>query len=384
VAVRETSSSSAPWRQAQVTVTRYAVGAGLTRERCEWASGELPPDEIAKAAAPHPLDGLTPQLSFGSLPVDGSILIGFAREPPRILLGAYICRPQWGAGVRVRRMPEFGIQQLFAYYLTDGNLDMTSYDGHAWSPPVHIAITGLSTPPSILSAQGQLTMFANLGGQLGVAASQDGSVWGTMTNTGVALNNTPVGVIGPDDVEWVFFQRGSGELWYVKPSNGQYPATQVANVGMSGSPAPVVYQDSLYVFHQGLGNDGWLWCSQYSSGAWQADVQLTQVGMSASPCAVVYDSTDRLYVFHQGRGNDGWLWCSQFNGKTWQLDSQIPDVGMSGSPSAIEYGGKLYVLHQGRGNNDELWVSAFDSTEWSPDAQVGAVEIDDGPATAVL
>lgn len=276
-------------------------------------------------------------------------------------------------------MPDVSVQNLLTYYRSSDNLELTLFNGHRWTVPVHIAVSGLSNTPSFRSDP-TITMYANVGGSLKIATSDDGQVWNAFTDTMVKVDDTPAAIVGPNSEVWIFFRRGDG-LWYAKGASGTFEATQVMNVGMSCSPSPALYQGTLYVFHQGKEADGWLWCSQYVNGSWQADTKLSKVGMSESPAAVIYE--EQLYVFHQGREKNGRLWYSLYNGKTWEIDIQVPNTGMSGSPSPIVFAHQLYVLHQGRSNNHELWCAEYMTDHWLPDEKVALVSINDGPATVL-
>jgi photosystem II stability/assembly factor-like uncharacterized protein len=95
---------------------------------------------------------------------------------------------------------------------------------------------------------------------------------------------------------------------------------------------------SIFVAHQGEGDDGQLWQDAYDGQNWAGDRQIGNLGMSASPSAVVYNG--RLYYFHQGLGENGQLWyTSTSDGKTWARDTQVQPVGMSASPSAVAWAG---------------------------------------------
>jgi hypothetical protein len=58
-----------------------------------------------------------------------------------------------------------------------------------------------------------------------------------------------------------------------------------------------------------------------------------------------------IYVFHQGLGENGQLWCTySADGTNWGPDTQVPNVGMEDSPGAVVLpGGGLPVFHQALG-----------------------------------
>jgi hypothetical protein len=77
-----------------------------------------------------------------------------------------------------------------------------------------------------------------------------------------------------------------------------------------------------------------------------------------------------IFVAHQGEGNDGQIWQDAYDGQNWAGDTQVGDYGMSAGPSAAVYNGVLYVFHQGYGNDGQLWYTSFDGEKWAGDQQV--------------
>ncbi|MDI1484338.1 hypothetical protein [Polyangium sp. y55x31] len=159
---------------------------------------------------------------------------------------------------------------------------------------------------------------------------------------------------------------------------------EITNVKLTASPAPVVFDKTLYVFHQSAGNSGKLLYTTTDGATWTDDQEIRNVGMSASPSAVVFNG--KLYVFHQGSGNSGALWyITSPNGRDWTNDQEIRDVGMSASPSAVVFNGKLYVFHQGRGDSGELWyTSSSNGTDWGPAQRVEVAGITASPSAVVF
>ena len=169
---------------------------------------------------------------------------------------------------------------------------------------------------------------------------------------------------------YVFHQGANtnGSLWYTwfngatwsldTPWGGGMP---VQNLGMSGSPSAVVWRGGISVLHQGFADSGDLWYSYSPDGQhWGGDTPWGQpnfpvqgLGISGSPSAVVYN--DLLYVFHQGANANGSLWYSQFNGDFWTPDTPIRYANMSASPSAVLWEGGISVFFQGGGDDGILW-----------------------------
>ena len=46
-----------------------------------------------------------------------------------------------------------------------------------------------------------------------------------------------------------------------------------------------------------------------------------------------------IFMAHQGSGDDGQLWYDTFDGEKWAVDQQVQALGISGSPSAAAWVG---------------------------------------------
>ncbi|MCL2931924.1 MAG: hypothetical protein MGG11_06470 [Trichodesmium sp. MAG_R03] len=55
---------------------------------------------------------------------------------------------------------------------------------------------------------------------------------------------------------------------------------------------------NIFVFHQGRGDSGWLWYNVFDGSQWAGDTEVPKTGMTGDPSAVVYNN--KIYVFHQG------------------------------------------------------------------------------------
>jgi hypothetical protein len=163
---------------------------------------------------------------------------------------------------------------------------------------------------------------------------------------------------------------------------------KVPNTGLSAEPSAVVFNGKIYVFHQGQGDDGWLWMNVFDGKTWVGDAKVPNTGMTGSPGAVVFNG--KIYVFHRGQGRgEVWLWLNVFDGSTWAGDQQVPNTGMSFTPSPVIFKGKLYVFHQGRehpfGVDDGwLYVNVFDGANWVGDAKVPNTGLSQGPSAVVF
>ena len=148
----------------------------------------------------------------------------------------------------------------------------------------------------------------------------------------------------------VSFGTTCGIQW-PEPTGGRATQT-VPDTGMSLLPCPVVYQDKLYVFHQGLGTNGSMRYNVLDGKSWQGELQVPGVVMSEAPAVAVLNR--KLYCFYQGGGNDGTLWWSGYDGKKWEKSVKVEGVGLSLSPSAVTVGSDIWVFHRGGGDVNEL------------------------------
>ena len=242
----------------------------------------------------------------------------------------------------------------------------------------------------------------------------DGNTWYGIQH--VAPSGQPVGMsCAPSPVVWnngllqVFHQgkHEDGQLWttWTKDGVNWSPESQpVPNVGMSFSPATVVFNNKLYVFHPGYNQNGELWYTVADGRSWSQDHQIlasdnprgwegTTGPMSLSPSAVVWNNA--IYVFFQhgadpeiaggepgNPGNGKLFFVASTDGNGWENVSdnhqptrQLMNVGMSGSPSAVVWRNMIHVFHLGYGFNGELWLSYHDGQNWQPDQQVPGVFI---------
>lgn len=238
----------------------------------------------------------------------------------------------------------------------------------------------------------------------------DGETWYGIQR--VEPSGQPIGMsYAPSPVVWnggllqVFHQglREDGHLWSTWTKDGLLgqnwaPEQQpVPNVGMSFSPATVVFNDKLYVFHPGSHESGELWYTVADGTGWSQDQMIISggnaglpgPGICQSPSAVVWN--DVIYVFFQNGsgggeiGNPGYgglFFVASTDGKTWenvdnnhQPTRQLTNVGMSFSPSAVVWSNMIHVFHDGYQQDGQLWYSYHDGQNWQPDQQVPGVII---------
>lgn len=156
-------------------------------------------------------------------------------------------------------------------------------------------------------------------------------------------------------------------------SNGASNMGVAANTG----PSAVVYRDKIFVFYNGVGNDGVYYTTSTGLG-WTSAVSVrTELGgdcgflPGTSPSAVVFD--DWLYVFWIGSGADG-IFYATYDGRRWDGQHKINGAGIAvrdqTSPATAVFQGALYVFYNGSGH-DGTYYTIYDTT-WSRATRVVA------------
>lgn len=145
--------------------------------------------------------------------------------------------------------------------------------------------------------------------------------------------------------------------------------------GLSGSPAAAVFNDVLWLVHEGRGDNGWMSAALYTDdGGWGPDHSIPNddnaIGTSGGPGLAVFN--DLLFIIHEGQGNDGWLWCStvDVNGN-FSPDLPIPNgdnaYGTTGTPAVVVFRNLLYVIRADRGGSSVIKMACFDGSNWISD-----------------
>jgi hypothetical protein len=230
-------------------------------------------------------------------------------------------------------------------------------------------------------------------------SSGSGNGTGTWT-TGIQISGVSTGT-GPGAVVfnntiYVFYQGlnsnndNDGTLWYVTYNGTSWSssATQVPAAAMSYSPSAAVFDNDLYVFYQGSGNDHKLYYTTYSNGAWSnSSTQNSSANMCNSPAATVYNG--ELYVFFQGVNNgttdNNELWYVTYDGSNWANNVQVSEsyVSLVGSPSAVVYNGQLCVIYVNSGYSNSIWYTPYNGS-WSAGIALAPLGLSFSPSTAVF
>lgn len=157
----------------------------------------------------------------------------------------------------------------------------------------------------------------------------------------------------------------------MKFANQENLSNYVKNIGIKGSPSAAVYNDKLYVIYDGSGNDG-LYFVTYDGKDWVGPTHLSDVvknvGLAegTSPAAMVAHGL--LYIFYNGVGDDGTYYIT-YDGKEVKgpesIKGRITDMGFKekSSPAAASYGNS-YVFWNGKGD-DGVYYTLLDRNTWT-------------------
>lgn len=209
----------------------------------------------------------------------------------------------------------------------------------------------------------------------------DTSIFSNPSLIAEGISYSPGAVVYNESI-YVFYQggaggQGDGSIHVISMSEGSWsPDSVLPNMAMSYSPSPVVFNDRLYTFHQGWGGgnpdfDLFYFCMN-SDGSWTGDTQVPAVKLYDAPSAVVYDN--QIWVMHQGEDQGrgvGQLYytCMSADGLWLPAKLNIPTEGMTYSPGAAVFNGELYIYHQGPEANGKLMYVVGSGGFFSGDMQ---------------
>lgn len=176
---------------------------------------------------------------------------------------------------------------------------------------------------------------------------------------------------------YVFYIDGNGYLFYTTYDGASWTGAEQPKGGQGigiapwTSPCVVMFRDALYVFYNGVGNDGTFY-TVLSNGQWRDVVALgphTEGGFlpGTSPAAVVFQNA--LFLFWNGSGDNGIFW-STFDGYKWGKQKNVRDYATSlssakrTSPAATVFKGNLYLFFNGSGD-DGTYYALYSNGLWT-------------------
>jgi hypothetical protein len=275
----------------------------------------------------------------------------------------------------------------------DGQLHFAVFDGASWSADIGLDIALSESPGAVAWADG-ISVFhqgLNFDAKLHYTFSPDGQNWGGDTLVpAVAMLNSPAPVVaegvlnvfhqtfGPGQLGWAIFNGTSWSADLSFPPTFPYTTTD--------SPSAVVYNGNLYVFYQGANGSGQLWYVVGSGTGWSLPTLVPVLALSYRPSAVAYNGL--LYLFHQGgapggTSGDGQLRYTVFDGTNWSADIPL-NIAMSHAPSAVAWAGGISVFHQGPNFDGQLYYTfSPDGQHWVGDTLVPVLALTFSPSCVV-
>jgi len=298
--------------------------------------------------------------------------------------------------------------RLYCFYQgTNGFLYYNVFDGTYWSgnaavphaepmagsPSAVVFNNTTSTPPTSTL----YCFYRDNSNRLSYSAT-DGGNWSSSGDAFTLLSDSPSAVLFNKKI--YCFHRGysngrENSLWYnvfdpAKPLGTQWGVDRaLPGAGMSENPSAAVFNNQLYCFFQGSGDNNQFWYNVSNDGTnWLGNVQLYNTRLTGSPSAVVanFNNTNALYCFHPGLDGTQ-VWYNVFGGANWLADAAVPTTNLSESPSGVVFNNQLYCFHQSVTNNanvTQLWYNVFDGTKWAGDLPVPTTYMSKSPSAVVF
>lgn len=211
------------------------------------------------------------------------------------------------------------------------------------------------------------------GGQLYYITSADGSSFSTQLQFGqISFSNSPSVIAFNNELVFTGMSPGgNGQMGYAVTTPGGnwafMSAMFLSNTGFAAggancSPCAAVFNNQLYCFTQGPNDNGWAQYCIFNGDSWSGQTQITPGGnrtsayLSCSPAPVVFNNY--IYLFFNQAGTGGWLYyISSSDGNNWSEAINVPSTGMSYTPSPVVYNDDLYVFCTGQGDRGEIWFN---------------------------
>ncbi|KAK4183067.1 hypothetical protein QBC35DRAFT_467598 [Podospora australis] len=189
--------------------------------------------------------------------------------------------------------------------------------------------------------------------------NRDISISSIIPNVGLWNYTTPAAVDFNNTLSVFYLGSSDDGIFYITTTNGTN-WTSVKNVS-----TPL----------RGYDNNGTWYSTSKDGVTWTGQISISgQVGgqgfrPKTAPSAVVYQ--EKLYLFWSGNGQDG-IFFSTFDGKNWKKQDRLKTPGIADYTNgyAVTFNGLLYLFWNGPGNNG-TWLMTMDSSgNWSPQASI--------------
>lgn len=234
---------------------------------------------------------------------------------------------------------------------------------------------GITSGPSTIEYRGDTYVFmkGNDNNRLEYKILRDGKWSKQITVPKVQLSFSPGAVVYNDKI-YVFYHdkdKKNNLRFTAMDDNGWVGDVQLQDNVLFDSPFPIVYKNKLYVFHNarqwrnGRYYNGELGYEIFDGTNWEFGKRVENLSMSKSPAPVIYD--DKVYVYHQGKSDNGELWYNVFDGEKWNSDTRFTDIKIKNSPTAVNISSlnKMFIFTEEKDNSRHFKVTSFDGVNRS-------------------
>jgi hypothetical protein len=233
------------------------------------------------------------------------------------------------------------------------DLWFTTFDGIDFSPSQQVPDVRLEGAPSTVVRNDRLEIYLAGTSEYGhlwhISRQKGTSNWAKYDYSRKfwVWNDPSATLVGNET--WVAYEerwKENGELYWhgtgkIKIADHYTGMYTIPGTGSSGTPGIVAFGGRVYVFHEDHASHGELWYNVCDPNApyetrWAGDRRIAGVGTSGTPAPVVFN--DKLHVFHEGLGDNGELrLVTSDDGTTWSADQKINGIGCSNSCGVTKF-----------------------------------------------
>lgn len=205
---------------------------------------------------------------------------------------------------------------------------------------------------------------------------------GDVRLSGIGITGSPSAVVYGDKIHVFYqgenrsgtlyrsiFQVKGGLTWTSPTGELEQVGSEerIDNVGISHSPGAVVYLNDIWVFHHGSNNCNELWYTVSDSGTstWSTDRQCAGASIAGSPTPVVYDSSLYIYYLADTASPDPMKFeCVDYFAKSWTGVATVSNITptVATAPAVVAKDGDLYLFYLGGTQNTALQCCTLSET----------------------
>lgn len=242
-----------------------------------------------------------------------------------------------------------------------------------WSPQVSVPNVKMSNGPGAVVYDNRIFVFfqdENKKGKMQFTTF-DGKNWRATSGTleGKELDDSPKAVAYKDKIYVFHRKKGKGELWYFTFDGKDWSDDiKVENTDMSYTPAPVVYNGRIYVYHHGKKNNKELWFQTFDGSSWWGDQRWPQIELEGSPNAVFVNAGWKTYIFSRStnKNTKGIINVHSYDGYKLKTENKSYVAQTDQIPAGIQSGNRLYIYYNDMNSNDLKYIKMYDNKWETP------------------